>query len=220
MWPMGLLFYDIKHFHHNLTWPQPSTTTLSQGVMNFTVLVNPSLFIIITVYILSLSDLCSAVEKKINILRNNAFLLYDLYGHSLAQEPLPWGSWNVGRTSLSLHFFILNLPNLCSEVEKKTLKEIMHFHYVTTWQHTSIRTSAPGVMKFTTLVDYSVIIIPIYSAVLSMPRSRKKTFKDIHKFNTFYPQIISPWSEGHEIYNFLSPYTTDATYQIWFRMAQ
>ena len=52
----------------------------------------------------------------------------------------------------------------------------MHFHYVTTWQHTSIRTSASGVMKFTTLVDYPVIIIPIYSAVLSMPRSRKEDF--------------------------------------------
>ena len=26
--------------------------------------------------------------------------------------------------------------------------------------------------------------------------------------------------EGHEIYNFLSPYPTDATYQIWSRLAQ
>ena len=23
--------------------------------------------------------------------KNNAFSLYDLYGHTLAQEPLPWG---------------------------------------------------------------------------------------------------------------------------------
>ena len=55
--------------------------------------------------------------------RNNAFSLYDLYGHAPAQEPLP-----------------------------------------------------PGVIQFTTLVDYPVIIIPIYSAVLSMPRNRKEDF--------------------------------------------
>ena len=25
---------------------------------------------------------------------NNAFSLYDFYGHALAQKPLPWVSWN------------------------------------------------------------------------------------------------------------------------------
>ena len=39
--------------------------------------------------------------------KNNAFSLYDLYGHALAQEPLPL------------------------EVEKKIFKEIMHFHNMT-----------------------------------------------------------------------------------------
>ena len=44
-----------------------------------------------------------------------------------------------------------------------------------------------------------------------------KIFKEKHKFYTFYPQITSPWDGGggHEIYNFLSPDPTDATYQIW-----
>ena len=41
--------------------------------------------------ILGLSDLCLGVEKKI-VKKINAFLLYDLYGHALAREPLPRGS--------------------------------------------------------------------------------------------------------------------------------
>ena len=40
---------------------------------------------------LCLFDLCLIVEKKI-IKENNAVSLYDLYGHALAQEPLPQGS--------------------------------------------------------------------------------------------------------------------------------
>ena len=33
--------------------------------------------------------------SKEDFFRNNAFLLSDLYGHILAQEPLHWGSWNL-----------------------------------------------------------------------------------------------------------------------------
>ena len=40
-------------------------------------------------YILNLSDLCVGVKKK-TLKRNYAFSLHDLYGHALAQEPVPW----------------------------------------------------------------------------------------------------------------------------------
>ena len=43
-----------------------------------------------------------------------------------------------------------------------------------------------------------------------MPLSREDSFLEIHQFYTFYPQITSPWVGGHEIYNFLSLYPTDA----------
>ena len=43
--------------------------------------------------ILSLSELCLEVEKKIFI-RNNAVSLYNLYGHALAYGALFQGSWN------------------------------------------------------------------------------------------------------------------------------
>ena len=48
----------------------------------------------------------------------------------------------------------------------------------------------------------------------------KKIFKEKQQFYTFYPKITSPLGGGHEIYNFLSPYPTYATYQIWLRLAQ
>ena len=65
--------------------------------------------------------------------RNNAFSLYDLHGHALAQEPLPWGHEinNLGTPFLGHHHYILSLSDLCLGVKKKTFKEIMHFHYMT-----------------------------------------------------------------------------------------
>ena len=42
-------------------------------------------------YILSFSDPCPVVEKNI-FKEKNAFSLYDLYGHALAQQPLSRGA--------------------------------------------------------------------------------------------------------------------------------
>ena len=39
-------------------------------------------------------------------------------------------------------------------------------------------------------------------------------------FTLFTPKLPPLWVGRHEIYNFLSPYPTDATYQIWLRLAQ
>ena len=50
-------------------------------------------FVILTIhYILSLSDRSMLRSREEDFERNNAFSLYDLYGHALAQEPLPRGS--------------------------------------------------------------------------------------------------------------------------------
>ena len=43
---------------------------------------------------------------------------------------------------------------------------------------------------------------------------KKIFFKEIHQFYTLYPRITSIWDGGHEIYNFVSLYPIDATYQI------
>ena len=52
------------------------------------------------------------------------------------------------------------------------------------------------------------------------PGVEKKIFKEIQQFNTFYQELPPLWVEGHEIYNFLSSYLTDGTFQIWLRLAQ
>ena len=55
-------------------------------------------------------------NTKINILEiifsgKNSFSLYDLYSHSLAQEPLPRGSWNLQFYGpfLGNHYYTSNL---------------------------------------------------------------------------------------------------------------
>ena len=60
--------------------------------------------------------------------RNNAFSLYDLYGHTLAQESCPGAheSYNFGRLSFDHHYYILNLYDLCLGLKMKIFKEIMH----------------------------------------------------------------------------------------------
>ena len=54
-----------------------------------------------------------------------------------------------------------------------------------------------------------------------MPGSREEDFLRNTSILHFLPQKLPPlWVGGHEIYNFLSPYPTDATYQIWLGLAQ
>ena len=50
------------------------------------------------------------------------------------------------------------------------------------------------------------------------PGVEKKIFLRNASILNFLHQNYLPF--GHEIYNFLSPYPTDATYQIWLGLAQ
>ena len=63
------------------------------GIMKFTILVDPTL-VIVHYFTLRLSDLCLGVEKKM-FKEMMHFHYMSLYGNTLAQEPLPWGSWNL-----------------------------------------------------------------------------------------------------------------------------
>ena len=105
--------------------------TLAQDprVMKFTILVNPSL-LIITIYRYSVCLII--VWKKRRFLKElNAFSQYDFYGYALlAQEPLPWGLWNLkfGRPIHSHHYYILSLSDSCPGVEKKIFKDLHIFY--------------------------------------------------------------------------------------------
>ena len=67
---------------------------------------------------------------------DNAFSLYDLYGHTLGHEPLPQGSWNLqfARPFLGhlcyIHVHVLtnSLSEPCPRVEKKIFYEKHQFY--------------------------------------------------------------------------------------------
>ena len=76
-------------------------------------------------------------------------------------------------------------------------------------------------MKFTILVDPSFVIITTYLVCLIYAwELRRRFLKKYSKLTLFTPKLPPLWVGVHEIYNFLSPYPTDATYQIWLRLAQ
>ena len=106
-------------------------------------------------HILTLSALCPRVDKK----NRRSIWHYLTYGHAVAQDPLPRGSWNylcrlddlrlnICRPFFGHRFYISRLSVLSLGVEK-IFNEIIHFHYITYIAMPSIRTPAPGVMKFT-----------------------------------------------------------------------
>ena len=91
--------------------------------------------------------------------------LYDMFGHALAQEPLPPGSWNLqfSRTFLAHPYYKLSLSDLGPGVFFKidfqrnnavSLYDI--FIHALVQEH-----PVPGVMKFTILVDTTLVILTI-----------------------------------------------------------
>ena len=66
--------------------------------------------------------------------------------------------YNIGRPFL---YYILSLSLLCLVVEL-IFKEIMHFHNMK-YGHAPAKKALPlGIMKFTTMVDPSLVIITIH----------------------------------------------------------
>ena len=79
-----------------------------------------------------MSDLCLGVEKK--ILKEMMHFHYMTYLVTpLHKNPCLRGheSYNFGRPFLDHHYYKLDMSDLCLGVEKKILKEMMHFHYMT-----------------------------------------------------------------------------------------
>ena len=85
------------------------------------------------------------------------------------RNPSPRGHeiYNFGRPFLGHHYYILGLSDLCLEVEKKIFKEIMHSNYMTYMSTPLHKNPYPGVMKFTIMVDPSLVIITTYLVCLT-----------------------------------------------------
>ena len=65
--------------------------------------------------------------------RNNAFQYMTCMATPYHKNPCPGGNqiYNFGGPFILHHNCTLGLSDLCLRVEKKILKEIMHFHYMT-----------------------------------------------------------------------------------------
>ena len=66
------------------------------------------------------------------------------------------------------------------------------------------------------MVDPSLVIITLYLVCLINAWEQRRFLKIYINFTLFTPKL-TPLGD-HEIYNFLSPYPTDATY-LWLRLA-
>ena len=109
------------------------------------------------------------VEKNI-FKRNNAFSLDGLYGHALAQEPQSQGSYNLQFwytlpwSSLLHTWFVWFMPGIREEHFKRNNA----FSQYDLYGHAPAQEHLPrGVMKFTILVDPSLVIIIYYIFGLS-----------------------------------------------------
>ena len=86
---------------------------------------------------------------------------------------------------------------------------VLHINYVLYYNHYSVftsRTPAPGVRRFTVLLDPSLVIIKIYSVFMIFFSGSRET--DIQRKHLQYtsnkvtPQNNNLYPGGHEIYNF------------------
>ena len=145
---------------------------------------------------------------------------YMIYmGMSQHKKPCPWGHeiYNFGKPFFGHHNCILNLSDLCLGVQKTLFeKRIMHFKYndlkyITMPQY---KNSGPGVMKVTMLVNPSLVIITIHLFCLNHAHQQRRRLKKPLILHFISPNYL-PQGQGDGIYNLLSPYPTDATYQIW-----
>ena len=66
--------------------------------------------------------------------------------------------YKFGRPFLSHHNYALSLSKSCPRVEEKILKQIMQFNNITYMARPQQSTPTHGVMKFTILVDNSLVI--------------------------------------------------------------
>ena len=80
----------------------------------------------------------------------------------------------------------------------------MHFHYRTYMATPSTKTRAPEVMKFTIVVDPSLVIITTLHIFIFSDFQRKLHFQYMTYMAT--PQHKDPCPGGHEIYNFGGPF--------------
>ena len=126
-------------------------------------------------------------------------------------NPCPGGHqiYNLDRHFLGHHYCILSLSGQCLGVEKKILKDIIHFHYMTYDYTLTLETMARGLRNLQfgiTFFCHHYVILSLSGQCLGV---EKKTLKDIIHFDFMTdmakPQHKNPCPGSDEIYNFGNP---------------
>ena len=118
-------------------------------------------------YLLSLSDLCLGVEKKVlKEIMPFHFMTYKAMAQH--KNPCPSGHdiYSFGRTFLGHHYYIVSSSDLCQGVEKRILKEIIHFHYMTYMAMPQHKTPWSGVQE---IYNFGRPFLGHYYCILSLP---------------------------------------------------
>ena len=86
----------------------------------------------------------------------------------------------------SLVSIIKHLSDQCLDLEKRVLKEIMHFQYVPLMRRPKQKNHCIGVLKFTILVDPSLVIITtcMHLVCLNHTQEQKRRFVKKNAFFT------------------------------------
>ena len=141
-----------------LIWSHSNIRIPASVVLKFTILVDLAL-VIINLFLVCLNVPGRREEECIFTIWHEATPYHKNRcprGHEI---------YNFGRPFLGYYYYILSLPDLCLEVEKKIFKEVIYSHWLI-WPCPSLRTPAQGVMKVMILVDPSLVIYTIYIVCL------------------------------------------------------
>ena len=114
-------FFHSKSKFHSTIVLNYYNSKLQLTIVKYSLLYS---FLLWHYHILSLSDLCQGVKKRI-FQRNNAFSL--IWPRPSTRAPK---IYNFGRPFLGHHYSILILPDLCPGVETYFLKKEIHQFYI------------------------------------------------------------------------------------------
>ena len=134
---------------------------------------------------------CRQEEKK--------YCIYTIWPCPNARTLAPrvMNIYNFGRLFLGYHYYTLSLSDLCLGVEKKILKKIINFHYMTylaTPQHKKPCPGGHGIYNFGR--PFLAHFYYILSLSEPCPGVEKKIFEEIQLFYPFCPKITSPLAVG------------------------
>ena len=151
--------------------------------MKLTILLDPSL--VMHHYIFSLSDLCLKYRRNFKEILHFHPVIYIATPYHKKPCPVGHEIYYFVKPFFGPHYYALSLSHLCRRFSKKCI-----FTKSLIWS----QTPAPGIMKFTILVDPSFVIITIHIVCLNQATEYRGSLINTSIYS-FYTLITSLWVE-------------------------